>query len=214
MPKKLSEIQINEIMEDFFNGFNIDELAEKFNCTKITITRHLKNNTDDKTYKTLIKNNNQKMKLIEKEANNKKAESEFQENLYEEKQNEIISSDPSFIEITPLNYEIDNEPQKDLSSVPLSEVKFPNVVYMVVDKKIELEVKLLKDFPDWQFLSENELNRKTIEIFFDLKIAKRYCKKEQKVIKVPNTEVFKLAAPILLSRGISRIISSEKLIAL
>ncbi len=214
MPKKISKIQINEIMEDFFNGFNIDELAEKFHFTKSTITRHLKNNTDDKTYKTLIKNNNQKMKLIEKEANNKKAESEFQENLYEEKQNEIISSDPSFIEITPLNYEIDNEPQKDLSSVPLSEVKFPNVVYMVVDKKIELEVKLLKDFPDWQFLSENELNRKTIEIFFDLKIAKRYCKKEQKVIKVPNTEVFKLAAPILLSRGISRIISSEKLIAL
>ena len=85
---------------------------------------------------------------------------------------------------------------------------------MVVDNKIELEVKLLKDFPDWQFLSENELNRKTIEIFFDLKIAKRHCKKEQKVIKVPNTEVFKVAAPFLLSRGISRIISSEKLIAL
>ena len=43
---------------------------------------------------------------------------------------------------------------------------------MVVDDKIELEVKLLKDYPEWQFLSKEELNRKTIEIFYDIKIAK------------------------------------------
>ena len=85
---------------------------------------------------------------------------------------------------------------------------------MIVDKKIELEIKYLKDYPDWQFLSQEELNRKTIEIFDDLKVAKRFCNKEQKIIKVPNTNVFKLVAPILLSKGISRIINSEKLIAL
>ena len=58
------------------------------------------------------------------------------------------------------------------------------------------------------------LNRKTIEIYFDLKNAKRYCNKDQKVIKVPNTNVFKIVAPILLSKGISRIVSPDKLIAL
>ena len=73
---------------------------------------------------------------------------------------------------------------------------------------------MLKEYPDWQFLSQDELNRKTIEIHNDLKQAKRVCNKEQKVIKVPNTDVFKLVAPILLSRGISRIIISNKLIAL
>ena len=85
---------------------------------------------------------------------------------------------------------------------------------MVVDNKIELEIKYLKEYPDWQFLSQEELKRKTIEIFLDLKDAKRSCNKEQKVIKVPNTEVFKIVAPILVSRGISRIVSSDKLIAL
>jgi len=85
---------------------------------------------------------------------------------------------------------------------------------MIVDKKIELEIKYLKDYPDWQFLSKDDLNRKTIEIFIDIKNAKRSCNKEQKVIKVPNTEVFKIVAPILISRGISRIVSSDKLIAL
>ena len=102
----------------------------------------------------------------------------------------------------------------DLSSVPIADIEFPKIVYMVVDKKIELEIKYLKEYPDWQFLSQEELNRKTIEIFFDLKNAKRYCNKEQKVIKVPNTEVFKIVAPLLVSRGISRIVSADKLIAL
>ena len=214
MPKKLSGIQIKEIIKNFINGLTIDELSNEFNCTKITISHHLKNNIDEKTYKNLRKKNKQKKEFIENKESSNIAESLIVENLFEDKHSEIIHHDPSFIEIAPLNLEIDNEPQKDLSSVPLNEIQFPNVVYMVVDKKIELEVKFLKDYPEWQFLSENELNRKTIEIFSELKIAKRFCNKDQKVIKVPNTGVFKIAAPILLSRGISRIICSEKLIAL
>ena len=85
---------------------------------------------------------------------------------------------------------------------------------MIVDKKVELEIKYLKDYPKWEFLSQEDLKRKTIEIYYDLKIAKGFCSKDQKVIKVPNPEVFKITAPILLSRGISRIVSSDKLIAL
>ena len=85
---------------------------------------------------------------------------------------------------------------------------------MIVDKKIELQIKYLYDYPDWQFLAKDELNRKTIEIFLDLKNAKRFCNKEQKVIKIPNTKIFKIVAPLLLSRGISRIVSEDKLIAL
>ena len=68
---------------------------------------------------------------------------------------------------------------------------------MIVDKKIELEIKYLKDYPSWEFLSDDELNRKTIQIYFDKKNAKRACNKEQKVIKVPNTNVFKIVAPLL-----------------
>ena len=214
MPKKLSGIQIKEIIDNFINGFSIDELSKKFNCTKVTINRHLNNNLDEKTYKILKKKNKQIKKFKENESKNNVDEPLNHDSLFEEKQNEIRSIDPLFIEITPLNCEIDNEPQKDLSSIPLNEIEFPKIVYMIVDKKIELEVKLLKDYPEWQFLSENELNRKTIEIFNDLKIAKRRCNKDQKLIKVPNTEIFKIATPFLLSKGISRIISSDKLIAL
>ena len=119
-----------------------------------------------------------------------------------------------FVEVAPLNCEIDNTAQKDLSSIPISDIDFPKIVFMIVDNRIELQTKLLNDYPEWQFLSKEELERNTIEIFYDLKIAKRFCSKEQKVIKVPNTDVFRIVAPLLKSRGITRIVTSDKLIAL
>ena len=84
------------------------------------------------------------------------------------------------MEIAPVDYEIKDENQKDLSSIPISEINFPKIVYMVVDKNIELEVKFLRDYPDWEFLSQGELERKTIQIYFDLKIAKEVALKSKK----------------------------------
>ena len=37
-------------------------------------------------------------------------------------------------------------------------------------------------------------------------MQKDFVIKNQKVIKIPNTKVFKIVAPILVSRGISRIL--------
>ena len=135
--------------------------------------------------------------------------------LYKQDKDLIHSfSDSKFVEIAPLEYEIDNAPQKDLTSIPISKVDLPKKVYMIVDKTIELETRYLKEYPDWQFLSKEELNRKTIQIFFDPKVAKRFCNANQKVLKVPNTDVFRLVAPFLLEKGISRIVSDDKLISL
>ncbi len=216
MPKKISEKEQNLIMRDFLNGKSIEEISKKFNCTKNTITRRLKKRIGENQYKQIIKKEKGKNELYEKIDNlNISNLSNPQEALEENFNPENSFSESSaFMEIAPLNFEIDNLPQKDLSSVHIEEFDFPNIVYMVVDKKIELEIKYLREFPEWQFLSKEELNRKTIEIFVDLKVAKRSCSKEQKVIKVPNTNVFKIVAPLLIARGISRIVSAEKLIAL
>ena len=35
-----------------------------------------------------------------------------------------------FLELTPLNYEIENSPQQDLASVSINEVEIPKVVYI------------------------------------------------------------------------------------
>ena len=216
MAKRLSEKEKEEIVRYFTIGKSIDELSNDFKCTKLTISRNLKRNLGEKKYKELIVKNKSSMQYKADEEIKSSFENKnesFTKTAQENSEGDYFSEIP-FMEITPLNCEIENSIRKDLSSIPISEVKFPKMVYMIVDKKIELETKYLKDYPNWEFLSQDELNRKTIEIYLDLNNAKRICNKEQKVIKVPNTEVFKIVAPLLLSRGISRIISSDQLIAL
>ena len=40
------------------------------------------------------------------------------------------------MEIPPMDFQIEALPQKDLSSVPISDVDFPKIVYMIVIKKL------------------------------------------------------------------------------
>ena len=226
MSKRLSEKQKDEISNFFVNGKTIDELSIEFNCTKLTISRNLIKKLGEQKYKELIFSAKSFKESIKKKDQinfirneNEIKKDNLEENLYnskvsnDKKEEEFLAIN-SFMEIAPLDYEIDAVSQKDLSSIPISDIDFPQTVFMIVDKKIELETKFLKDYAEWQFLSNDELNRKTIQIFEDLKNAKRFCSKDQKVIKVPNTDVFKIVAPLLVSRGISRIVSDDKLIAL
>ena len=225
LAKRITVKQKEEIIRLFTSGINIEQISQQFNCTKLTISRNLKNNLDEVTYKKLLavsKSNNliknKKQKIIETNNNNNQDNLNLQNNNL----NGIVNGDieeeffkkSEFIEIAPLNYDIENTAQQEFASIPIYEIDFPKIVFLIVDDKVELEIKYLKDYPKWHFLSQEELERKTIEIYFDLKIAKKICNKEQKVIKVPNTDVFRVAAPFLISRGISRIISNDKLIAL
>ena len=227
MTKRLTEKQKEEIVKSFKSGIGIDVLSANFSCTIPTIIRNLKKSLGDSKYKKFL---NTSKSLEGKYSNNKNQTNDlFKTNcddaglvkesndpkiLNENVTTSNFTSENYFLEIAPIDCEIDNSSRKDLSSVPISEVDLPKVVYMIVDKKIELEIKLLKDFPEWDFLPNDDLNRKTIEIFFDLNIAKRSCNKEQKVLKVPNTDVFRIAARFLVGKGISRIVCAENLIAL
>ncbi len=212
MPKKVSEHQKKEMINSFKNGKTIDQLSEMFNCTKTTIIRHIKKGITENDYNQLVFKAKEKKTLV---SDSFEEMSNDQISNYESI-NEPTTREPqsSFVEIAPLNFDLDNSEQKDVSSIPLTEVSFPKVVYIVVDKKIELDIKYLRDYPEWNFLSENDLNRKTIRIYYDMKIAKSFCTKEQKVIKVVNTDVFKIASSFLISKGISRIVSDDKLISI
>ena len=226
LTKRLTEKQIEEIVKGFRSGISIDVLSQEYSCTNSTIIRNLKKIIGELKFKELFnksKSNRGKTKIKKSKASDfKKIDSDNQDLKNDFNEPKILNENntsnfapiDSFLEIAPIDYEMDNLSRKELSSVPISEVDFPKVVYMVVDNKIELDIKLLKDFPEWEFLPHDDLKRKTLEIFFDLNLAKRSCKKEQKVLKVPNTDVFRIAAPILISRGISRIVCPENLIAL
>ena len=223
MSKRVSEIQKKQISESFINGKEISEISEIYNFSKQTIIKQLRSIlgeeqfnklSDQRKAKSRLKNDN--FKLVQKISKNIKGElqniSQIKENNHNFFEKEM--TDEEFFEIPPVTTNIDLDNQKDLTSKPLSEANFPDVLYMVVDKNIELEPKLLKDFPQWRFLSEDDLNRATIQVFSDQKLAKQSCSKNQKLIKVTNTKVFLIASENLKSKGISRIIFGDSLLAL
>ena len=222
MAKRLTEKQKEEIKINFLDNQSVEILSEKFNCTKTTIIRNLKKSLGEKKYKEILNRLNEPFDVEGENLLENDNKQTFEENIIKKTEDtsigisneDKISPFESFIEITPLDHDFEDVSQKDISSIPLSEIKLPNMVFLIVKKEIELETKYLKDYPEWQFLPQNDLKRKTIEIHFDLKTAKRMCNKDQKVIKVPNTDVFRIVAPILMSRGISRIVTAENLISI
>ena len=222
MAKRLTEKQKEEIKINFLDNQSVEILSEKFNCTKTTIIRNLKKSLGEKKYKEILNRLNEQFDIEGENLLENDNKQTFEDNIIKKTEDtsidisneDKISPFESFIEITPLDHDFEDVPQKDISSIPLSEIKLPNIVFLIVKKEIELETKYLKDYPEWQFLPQNDLKRKTIEIHFDLKTAKRMCNKDQKVIKVPNTDVFRIVAPILMSRGISRIVTAENLISI
>ena len=203
MPKKVSDSHKEKILESFVNGLDIKDIANEYNFSPSTISRQLKLLLGEKKYNETKKSiSNTNKKLFDEKILSKKEE------------NSKIEAEESFFEIVPITTGIELEIQRELSSQPLKDINFPSIVYMLVDKKVELIPRLLSDYPEWSFLPEDDLKRKTIEIFSDLKVAKRKCNRDEKVIKVPNPDIFRIVAPILISKGITRIINEDKLISI
>jgi len=217
LAKRLSKLQKEQILEDYRKGKSLDFLSQKFGFTKITISRNIK--------KILSLDKLDKNENINISLDNKSNESKRDRLFNEDKKNiedindkihdkRIDIANNQFYEIAPIEHNIDENSQKDLSSLPIKSVELPKVVYMIVDKQIDLCIKSLRDYPDWNFLPDEDLNRLTLEIFSDQKYAKQACTKNQKLIKVPNPNVFLIASKPLKKKGISRIIFDKLLLSL
>tara|TARA_Y100001968_G_scaffold272018_1_gene264010 strand:- start:131 stop:967 length:837 start_codon:yes stop_codon:yes gene_type:complete len=148
---------------------------------------------------------------------------DFEQNIsYENPNDEINSMDQAneeyennFEVIAPLISDFDFEvssPKSDFTI--LDELCLPDIVYMIVDKKVELESQSISDLPEWQFLPDEELKRKAIILFSNQRSAKRNCSKNQRVIKIPNTNVFQISRSYIVSKGITRIIHDDSIMAL
>ncbi len=132
-----------------------------------------------------------------------------------EDENPIKENSATFEEIAPLisSFGFETEKQK-VACQSLDIDDLPDTVYMLVDKKVELESQMISELSEWSFLPENEKERQAIILFSDQRSAKRSCSRNQRVIKIPNTNIFKLSKPYLISKGITRLILEDSLIGL
>ena len=229
MPKILSDLQKKEMTEFFKKGLSFDELVNKYDLKKPTIIKHLKTLMGEDQYKKILKIevcDEIKESKTDNQVFNKSGlvdieKTEDLSNKYIEKENEVkhypednCNSNANFYEIIPLEENFDSEQRKDLTSKPLNDFTIPQNCFLVVDKNNELEIFYLRDFPEYGFLNDDDQKRKIIKLFSDKKAANSFCKKNQKIIKVPNGEVFSLVSSFLIDKGISRIIFDDNLLSI
>jgi len=93
----------------------------------------------------------------------------------------------------------------DLTVLPLSAAVFPTICYLVVDRTAELIVRPLKEFAHLGKIPPEETHQKTLPIFDNHRVARRFSNRTQRVIKVPNSNVLRKASSHLKAKGITRI---------
>ncbi|HEY9648401.1 MAG TPA: transposase, partial [Chroococcidiopsis sp.] len=93
-----------------------------------------------------------------------------------------------------------------LQVLPLSEATIPRTFYLVVDRAAELITRPLKDFAELGQIPDEETLAKTLPIFDNHRVAKRFVRRSQRVVKVPDGKMLTKVSPYLQAKGITRLL--------
>lgn len=89
--------------------------------------------------------------------------------------------------------------------MPLSEANLPRTCYLVIDRFSELITRPLKAFSELGQIPAEEVQKKTLPIFDNHRVASRFSARNQRVFKVPDSKMLQKTAPYLQAKGISRL---------
>ncbi|HEY9750456.1 MAG TPA: hypothetical protein V6C63_17360 [Allocoleopsis sp.] len=90
--------------------------------------------------------------------------------------------------------------------LPLAEAAIPKTFYLVVDRMAELITRPLRDFGDLGQIPSEEIQAKTLPIFDNHRVARRFSKRNQRVIKVPDGRMLPKVSVYLQAKGITRLL--------
>lgn len=93
-----------------------------------------------------------------------------------------------------------------VSVLPLSEAPIPKIFYLVVDRASELITRPLRDFADLGQIPDEEIQAKTLPIFDNHRVARRFSRRMQRVVKVPDGRMLHKVGPYLQAKGITRLL--------
>jgi len=97
---------------------------------------------------------------------------------------------------------------------PLAEATLPASAYMLMEKTVELQARPLSDFPELGALDPEELQLQALVVYLNPRQAKRQCGRSQRVIKIPDLQVFQRTSRFLVAQGISRVLIEGSLYSL
>lgn len=90
--------------------------------------------------------------------------------------------------------------------LPLSAANLPKTCYLVIDRSSELITRPLRDFGDLGQIPNVETQQKTLPVFDNHRVAKRFSTKRDRVIKVPDSKMLHKARYHLQAKGITRLL--------
>lgn len=90
--------------------------------------------------------------------------------------------------------------------LPLSEASLPRPCYLVVDRAAELIARPLREFSDLGRIPAEEVQEKTLPVFDNHKVARRFSNRSQRVIKVPDGRLLQKVGSHLQAKGITRLL--------
>jgi transposase-like protein len=90
--------------------------------------------------------------------------------------------------------------------LPLSEASLPKICYLVVDRAAELITRPLKAFGELGQIPAAEIREKTLAVFDNHRVARRFATRNQRVFKIPDGSMLQKTAPYLVAKGITRLL--------
>ncbi|TVQ20847.1 MAG: transposase [Leptolyngbya sp. DLM2.Bin15] len=88
---------------------------------------------------------------------------------------------------------------------PLIEASLTRSYYVVVDRSANLITRPLKDFADLGQIDEAETRERTLPVFDNHRIARRFSRRTQRIVKVPDGKVLHKVSRYLNAKGITRL---------
>lgn len=96
--------------------------------------------------------------------------------------------------------------QSAMAIMPLTEAVLPKPSYLVVDMRSELITRPLSEFADLGQIPTSEEKAKTLPVFDNHRVARRFSRNKQRVIKVPDGSLITRTSPYLTAKGITRLL--------
>jgi transposase-like protein len=104
--------------------------------------------------------------------------------------------------------------QEAIKVLPLSDADFPRICYLVIDRTSELIARPLKEFSHLGMIPAEETLQKTLPVFDNHRVARRFSNRFQRVIKVPDGKLLQKTSPHLKAKGITRLIMDGRIYSL
>jgi hypothetical protein len=110
-------------------------------------------------------------------------------------------------ELETLAYNIGGNKVENLQVLPFDRASVPRTCYLVVDRMAELITRPLREFGDLGAIPNEDIQAKTLPIFDNHRVARRFSHRTQRVIKVPDApRLLEKTSSHLQAKGITRLL--------